>query len=367
MEKSPNTQSHTAPSLIGRAGGESGVGLLVRPNILALTPYSCARDEFKGRAASVFLDANENPYNTPLNRYPDPLQEEVKAKLAAVKGVSAERIFLGNGSDEAIDLVYRIFCEPRQDNVVAIAPTYGMYAVCADINDVEYRTVPLNDDFTLDADRLLAATDAHTKVIWLCSPNNPTGNALDRMAIERVLSEFRGIVVVDEAYSDFNDLRPFRLDLDRFPNLIVLNTFSKLWASAAIRLGMAFASEEIIALFNKVKYPYNVNVLTQQQALKMLADLQHINLWRATLLKERAQLLPAIAELPICKAVYPTDANFFLARMTDANGIYRYLVDRGIIVRNRSRVQLCDNCLRITIGTPQENNALLGALRQYRP
>ena len=339
---------------------------LVRPNIQRLTPYSCARDEFKGRAAKVFLDANENPYNTPFNRYPDPLQEELKAKLAPVKGVAPQCIFLGNGSDEAIDLVYRIFCEPGRDNVVAIAPTYGMYSVCADINDVEYRAVPLRQDFTLDADALLAATDSRTKVIWLCSPNNPTGNALERAAVERIIKEFQGIVVVDEAYSDFNDLRPFRLDLDRFPNIIVLNTFSKLWASAAIRLGMAFASPEIIALFNKVKYPYNVNILTQKQAAAMLSDLQHINLWRATLLKERSHLLPAIAELPICKAVYPTDANFFLARVTDANDIYRYLVDNGIIVRNRSRVELCDNCLRFTIGTPEENNALLGALRRYR-
>ena len=340
---------------------------IVRANILALTPYSCARDEFKGRSANVFLDANENPYGTPLNRYPDPLQMELKSKLASVKGVPASHLFLGNGSDEAIDLVYRIFCEPRVDNVVAIAPTYGMYSVCADINDVEYRAVPLNDDFTLNAERLLAATDERTKIIWLCSPNNPTGNALKRSEVEHVLTEFQGIVVVDEAYADFSDLRPFRLDLDRFPNLIVLNTFSKLWASAAIRLGMAFASEEIIALFNKVKYPYNVNQLTQQQALHVLDDLQHIDLWRATLLSERAHILPAIAELPICKAVYPTDANFFLARMTDANGIYNYLIDRGIVVRNRSKVQLCGNCLRITIGTPQENNTLLGALRQYRP
>ena len=360
-----NYQSNTNSSLPNREGG-GRVCSLVRPNILALKPYSCARDEFKGREASVFLDANENPYNTPFNRYPDPLQEELKDRLAEVKGVPASRIFLGNGSDEAIDLVYRIFCEPRQDNVVAIAPTYGMYAVCADINDVEYRPVELNADFTLDADRLLAATDAHTKVIWICSPNNPTGNALDRRAIERVLTEFQGIVVVDEAYSDFNDQRPFRLDLDRFPNLIVLNTFSKLWGSAAIRLGMAFASEEIIGLFNKVKYPYNINALTQQQAVKMLGNLQQVQYWRATLLRERENLLPAVAELPICKAVYPTDANFFLARMTDADSIYHYLIDRGIVVRNRSRVQLCGNCLRITIGTPQENNALLGALRQYR-
>lgn len=339
---------------------------LVRPNILRLTPYSCARDEFRGREASVFLDANENPYNTPFNRYPDPLQEELKQKLVAVKGVPAESIFLGNGSDEAIDLVYRIFCQPQQDNVVAIAPTYGMYAVCAEVNDVEYRPVPLRDDFTLDAERLLAATDSYTKVIWICSPNNPTGNAFPRAQIEHVLNAFHGIVVVDEAYSDFCDQEPFRLSLQRFPNLIVLNTFSKLWASAAIRLGMAFASKDIIALFNKVKYPYNVNLLTQQQAMHLLGDMQRVLQWRSVLLKERTQLLPAFAELPICKAVYPTDANFFLARMVDADAVYRYLVDRGIIVRNRSRVELCGNCLRITIGTPQENNALLGALRQYR-
>ena len=339
---------------------------LVRKNIQSLTPYSCARDEFKGRTASVFLDANENPYGSPLNRYPDPMQEELKAKLAIVKEVAPSQIFLGNGSDEAIDLVYRIFCEPRQDNVVAIAPTYGMYSVCADINDVEYRSVALNDDFTLNAERLLAATDSHTKVIWLCSPNNPTGNSLQRKSIEHIINYFDGIVVVDEAYADFAADRPFRLDIGLCPNLIVLNTFSKLWASAAIRLGMAFASEEIISLFNKVKYPYNVNQLTQQQALKVLDDLQHIDLWRATLLNERAHMLPSVAELPICQAVYPTDANFFLARMTDADRIYQYLVDKGIIVRNRSRVQLCNNCLRITIGTPQENNALLSALRQYK-
>ena len=338
---------------------------LVRPNIQRLTPYSCARDEFKGRAASVFLDANENPYGT-LNRYPDPLQERLKARIAPIKGVKAERIFLGNGSDEAIDLVYRIFCRPAMDNVVAMAPTYGMYAVAADINDIEYRAVALRDDFSLDADALLRATDERTKVIWLCSPNNPTGNALERAAIEHILATFQGIVVVDEAYSDFNDMRPFRHDLDRYPNLIVLATFSKLWASAAMRLGMAFASEDIIQLFNKVKYPYNVNQLTQEQALRVLDDMQHINHWRAAILAERAHLLPAFAELPICKAVYPTDANFFLARVTDAKAIYNYLVDKGVIVRNRTRIQLCDQCLRITIGTTQENNALLAALRQYK-
>ena len=338
---------------------------IVRKNILALKPYSCARTEFKGRNASIFLDANENPYNAPYDRYPDPLQEELKAKLAVIKGVAPSRIFLGNGSDEAIDLIYRIFCEPRIDNVVAMAPTYGMYRVCADINDVEYRAVPLRQDFSLDADALLAAVDEHTKVIWLCSPNNPTGNALERADVEKVINQFHGIVVVDEAYSDFNDYRPFRLDLDRFPNLVVLNTFSKLWASAAIRLGMAFASEEIIELFNKVKYPYNVNLLTQQQAMALLGDLQHVNLWRATILRERSHLLPAIAELPICQAVYPTDANFLLARIVDADRVYRYLIDCGIVVRNRSQVELCNDCLRITIGMPEENNALLGALRRY--
>ena len=339
---------------------------LVRPNIWSLAPYSSARDEYSGKEAHVFLDANENPYNAPYNRYPDPLQRELKQMLAKVKGVPAENIFLGNGSDEAIDLPYRIFCEPGRDNVVAIEPTYGMYKVCADINNIEYRQVLLDDHYQLHADRLLAACDSHTKLIWICSPNNPTGNAFARQDIEHVLETFPGIVVVDEAYSDFNTFRPFRLDLNRFPNLIVLNTFSKLWASAAIRLGMAFASEEIIALFNKVKYPYNVNQLTQQQAMRVLDDMQHVNQWRATLLNEREHLLPAIAELPVCKCVYPTDANFFLVRMTDADRIYHYLVDRGIIVRNRSRVQLCGNCLRITIGTPQENNALLGALRQYK-
>ena len=339
---------------------------LVRPNIQALEPYSCARDEFKGMKAHVFLDANENPYNDPINRYPDPLQEKLKERLAPLKHVRPSQIFLGNGSDEAIDLVYRIFCRPGKDNVVAIAPTYGMYKVCADINDVAYRSVPLSADWQFEPSALLRAADANTKVIWICSPNNPTGNDFPREAIHEVLTSFSGIVVIDEAYSDFSVQQPFRDILDSYPNLIVLNTFSKLWASAAIRLGMAFASEEIIALFNKVKYPYNVNQLTQQQAMKMLADIQQVQYWRATLLREREHLLPAVAELPICKAVYPTDANFFLARMTDADSIYRYLIDRGIVVRNRSRVQLCGNCLRITIGTPQENNALLGALRQYR-
>ncbi|MBQ0050045.1 MAG: histidinol-phosphate transaminase [Bacteroidales bacterium] len=339
---------------------------LIRNNIQELEPYSCARDEFKGRKANVFLDANESPYNQGFNRYPDPLQEELKTRLSTVKHVPVEKIFLGNGSDEAIDLVYRIFCQPGTDNVVAIEPTYGMYRVCAEINDIEYRPVLLDEDYNIDASKLLAATDQHTKVIWVCSPNNPTGNALQRTEIERLLNEFHGIVVVDEAYSDFSQERPFRYDLAQWPNLIVLNTFSKAWGCAALRLGMAFASTDIIALFNKVKYPYNVNQLTQQKASEMLQDLARINQWVSLITQEREHMLLAFNELPICQKVYHTDANFFLAKVNDATSIYNYLIDHAIVVRNRNRVTLCQNCLRITIGTPQENSALLAALRQYK-
>jgi len=339
---------------------------LVRPNIWRLKPYSCARDEFKGVNASVYLDANENPYNAPLNRYPDPLQEKLKGEMSRIKGINPQNMFLGNGSDEAIDLVYRIFCEPTIDNVVAISPTYGMYQVCADVNEVEYRSVNLDEGFRLNASKLLAECDEHTKVIWLCSPNNPTGNALQRDEVEQVLAAFPGIVVIDEAYSDFMRMRPFRADLEKYPNLIVLNTLSKAWGCAAIRLGMAFASEEIIGLFNKVKYPYNVNLLTQNQAIEILHSLPKVNKWLSTIMTERQNMLPSFAMLPICKKVYPTDANFFLAQVTDAESIYHYLVEKGIIVRNRSNVVLCANCLRVTIGTPLENNALLSALRQYK-
>ncbi len=339
---------------------------LVRPNIWALKPYSCARDEYKGKEASVFLDANESPYNAPLNRYPDPLQWEVKTLLARVKGVKPEQIFLGNGSDEAIDLVFRVFCNPAKDNVVAIAPTYGMYQVCADINDVEYRPVLLNDDYTLDAERLLAATDENTKVIFLCTPNNPTGNDLQAEEIDKVINGFSGIVVIDEAYGDFTPAPQFRHQLAKYPNIIVLNTMSKAWGCAAIRMGMAFADEAIIELFNRVKYPYNINVLTQNQALDLLQNVPKVHEWLRMILREREQLLPAFAQLPMTKKVYPTSANFFLAKMTDADAIYRYLIDQGIVVRNRNTVQLCGQCLRITVGTPSENNALLGALRKYK-
>ena len=339
---------------------------LVRPNIWALKPYSSARDEYHGAEASVFLDANENPYNTPYNRYPDPLQSELKAALAPLKGVRPGQIFLGNGSDEAIDLAFRIFCEPKEDNVVAIAPTYGMYKVCADINNVAYRPVLLDKDFALDADKLLAATDDRTKLVFLCSPNNPSGNDLDREEIIKVLENFQGLVVIDEAYADFSAPQPFRTELDKYPNIIVLNTFSKAWGSAGIRLGMAFAQEEIIGLFNKVKYPYNVNQLTQQQAAEMLARRFDVDKWVRVLLREREQVMAAFAELEVCEKVFPSDANFFLAKVTGADEIYAYLVRQGIIVRNRSRVELCGDCLRVTIGTPQENSRLLGALRTYK-
>ena len=338
---------------------------LCRKNIWNLAPYSSARTEYAGREARVFLDANENPYNQPFNRYPDPLQLELKEALSKVKGVPAENIFLGNGSDEAIDLPYRCFCEPGKDNVVAIEPTYGMYKVCADINDVEYRPVLLDEHYQISADRLLAATDSHTKLIWLCTPNNPTGNCLNREEVIKVIEQFEGLVIVDEAYSDFSSQPTFRAQLSKYPNLIVLNTMSKAWGCAAIRLGMAFASEEIIQLFNKVKYPYNVNLLTQQQALEALKDPFEVDNWVKILLQERSRMIDAFAMLPICEKVYPTDANFFLAKMSDAPTIYNYLVDKGIIVRNRHRVQLCENCLRITIGTKTENSELIAALRQF--
>ena len=337
---------------------------LCRPNIWSLAPYSSARNEYAGREARVFLDANENPYNNPFNRYPDPLQLEVKEAIQKVKGVPAENIFLGNGSDEAIDLPYRCFCRPGIDNVVAIEPTYGMYKVCADINDVEYRPVLLDEHYQITADRLLAACDDKTKIIWLCSPNNPTGNSLIREEIVRTIEGFDGIVIVDEAYSDFSAQQPLRTELAKYPNLVVLNTMSKAWGCAAIRLGMAFASQEIIGLFNKVKYPYNVNILTQRQALEALNDPVQVDKWVRMLKLERDRMIEAFKLLPTCKQVYPTDANFFLAKMTDAQGIYDYLVDKGVIVRNRTRVKLCQNCLRITIGTKTENNELIAALRQ---
>lgn len=339
---------------------------LTRPNIWKLKPYSSARDEYKGVEASVFLDANENPYNGPHNRYPDPMQWEVKNTLARIKKVDPRQIFLGNGSDEAIDLVFRAFCQPGQDNVVAIDPTYGMYQVCADINDVEYRKVQLNENFQFTADKLLAATDMHTKLIFLCTPNNPTGNDLSRQEIEKVLNSFDGLVVVDEAYNDFSEAPSLLADLDRYPNLIVLQTFSKAWGCAAIRLGMAFASTNIISIFSKIKYPYNVNQLTQKQALEMLHRHYEIDRWVKILKEERGYLESEFARLPCTVHIFPSDANFFLVRVTDAIKIYNYLVGEGIIVRNRHTVSLCGNCLRVTVGTRVENDKLLDALRHYQ-
>lgn len=334
---------------------------LLRSNIRSLQPYSCARDEFQGEA-SVYLDANESPYNTPFNRYPDPLQRELKTEIGKLKSVAIKQIFIGNGSDEAIDLVYRAFCEPHRDNVVAIEPTYGMYKVCANINDVEYRTVLLNNDFQFSADLLLAATDNSTKVIWLCSPNNPTGNNLNKSEIISLVEQFNGLVVVDEAYIDFSKETSFVQQLPTYPNLIVLQTLSKAWGSAAIRLGMAFASEEIIAVFNKIKYPYNINLLTQTHALETLRQINRKNEWVQSTLEERERLVKRLARLPMVRHIYPTDANFVLIRVDDANGIYCRLVEQGIIVRNRHNVALCNNCLRITVGTREENDALLREL-----
>ena len=338
---------------------------LTRPNIWALKPYSSARDEYQGKSASVFLDANENPYNGPNNRYPDPLQWDLKKSLSRLKGVAPERIFLGNGSDEAIDLVFRAFCEPREDNVVAIEPTYGMYLVCAEINEVEYRKVLLDEHFQFSADKILNAADEHTKLIFLCSPNNPTGNDLNHSEIERLLHRFDGIVVLDEAYNDFSEQPSFLKRLDDFSNLIVLQTFSKAWGCAAIRLGMAFASADIISVLTKIKYPYNVNQLTQQQAMEMLHRYYEIERWVTTLKEERDHLEKEFLKLPCVQKVFPSNANFFLVRVTDAVQIYKYLVEEGIIVRNRHTIALCGNCLRITVGTKMENETLIRALKKY--
>lgn len=338
---------------------------LTRKNIWNLAPYSSARNEYSGHVAHVFLDANENPYNQPFNRYPDPLQTELKNKVAQIKGIRPECIFLGNGSDEAIDLPYRCFTRPGIDNVVAIEPTYGMYKVCADINDVEYRPVMLDEHFQMSADKMLAACDQNTKLIWICSPNNPTGNSINREEMLKVIDQFEGLVIVDEAYSDFSSEKPMRLELNRHPNLIVLNTLSKAWGCAAIRLGMAFAQPDIINIFNKVKYPYNVNLLTQQQAMEALKDPFEVDKWVKMLLQERARMIQNFKLLPITERIYPTDANFVLVKVNNAQKIYDYLVGKGIIVRNRSRIKLCDNCLRITIGNKSENNEILAALRQY--
>lgn len=339
---------------------------LVRPNILALAPYSCARDEFKGgNENTLFMDANESPFGTQaLNRYPDPMQRAIKSEIARQRLLREGQIFLGNGSDEAIDLVFRVFCEPRVDNVVTLTPTYGMYEVCAAANDVECRQVSLRSNFTFSATEVLSACDAHTKAIFLCSPNNPTGNLLPREEVRRILDAFAGIVVIDEAYIDFCPGESWRNQLGRYPRLILLSTFSKAWASAGIRLGMAFASEDIIALMNKVKYPYNINQLTQRHALQLLQNPEKVEAEVAVILRERERLRAALNTLSSVQEVFPSDANFLLVRVNDANTLYRKLADSNIIVRNRHRITLCQDCLRITIGTPEENDALVAAMEQ---
>ena len=337
---------------------------LTRANVWRMEPYSSARDDYQGTTASVFLDANENPYNTPINRYPDPRQSELKAEIAKIKQVDPAQIFLGNGSDEAIDLLFRAFCEPRMDNVVAINPTYGMYQVCAELNDVAYRKVNLTSDFQLPTDELLAATDDHTKLLFICSPNNPTGNDFRLSDMEQLLHHFEGLVVIDEAYIDFSERPSLLLRLEEFPNLVVLQTFSKAWGCAAIRLGMAFASPEIVGVMSKIKYPYNVNLLTQREALGMVHRHYEVERWVKSLKEERTQLIAQLNKLPVVVHVFPTDANFVLVRVTQAVAIYNYLVSCGIIVRNRHSVTLCGNCLRITVGTRVENDRLIDALQK---
>lgn len=337
---------------------------LIRPNILNLEPYTCARNEYTGEARA-WLDANENSRIDGFNRYPDPLQIEVKKKLGAMRGVAVDRIFLGVGSDECIDIIYRVFCRPGVDNVVAIEPTYGMYSVCSAINDVEYRRVKLHDDFSLDAEALFNAVDENTKVMWICSPNNPTGNSFPLDELKNIASRFDGILAVDEAYVDFSDAGSMVDALDDYPNLIVMQTFSKAWASAALRLGIAFASAEIISVFNNVKYPYNINILTQRQALKVLDEAPMIKSVVKELIASRDNLADRLLGLDCVKKVHPSDANFLLVEVGDASAMYEFLKEHGVIVRNRSKVTLCGNCLRITVGTEEENDLLIEKMVEY--
>ena len=341
---------------------------LVRTNIREL--ISCAEikaEEDVRDSQHIMLNANENPYNKPFNRYPSDDQIELKEELAKLKGVTSKEIFLSNGSTEAIDMCYRIFCQPKVDNVVAIEPTCKLYKRFARLNDIEYRSVLLDEEFQLNAAELLDACDKHTKLIWLCSPNSPSGNLLNVEEVEKVLKAFNGIVIIDEAYADFSRLQSFRERLSEFPNMIVLNTFSKAWASAAIRLGVVYAQEAIINVFNKVSGPYHINQLTQEQAIDVLKHRYDIEDWIKILLLERKRMILAFASLACCEKVYPSNANFFLAKMKDAQSVYDYLCEKGINVRNCSNVSLCDNCLRITIGSKAENAEILGILRYYKP
>jgi histidinol-phosphate aminotransferase len=345
------------------------INSLQRENIKNLRPYSTARDEYKGQA-SVYLDANENSFGSPLpadyNRYPDPLQLDLKDAISKIKGVPFENTFLGNGSDEAIDLLYRAFCEPAKDNVIILPPTYGMYEVSANINNVEVRKVNLLPNYQLDLNGIAEAIDSNTKIIFICSPNNPTGNSIIRTDIETILANFQGLVVIDEAYINFAKQRSFIKELTEYPNLVILQTFSKAWGLAALRLGMAFAARPTIDILNKVKPPYNINQATQDLALAALQNVSQVNEWIKLTVEEREKLSADLVELDIVNKVYPSDANFVLAEVTDASGIYHYLVNQGIIIRDRSKVTLCEGCLRISIGTPAENQTLLTALKNYQ-
>ncbi len=341
---------------------------IVRENIKRLTPYSSARKEFSGMA-TVFLDANENAFGSPINddfsRYPDPLQAEIKEKLSTLSAVNTNQIFVGNGSDEAIDLLFRIFCEPKIDNVVICPPTYGMYQVSAEINDVAIKRANLTEDFQLDVDLITATIDKNTKLLFICSPNNPSGNSLNGKDVLSLAKTFKGIIVVDEAYIHFSQEESLVNYLPSFPNLVVLQTFSKAWGLAGLRVGLAFASVEIVALMNKVKPPYNISSIAQLAILEALKQKDEVQKMIAKIIDEREKLIENLAKLKIITKIYPTDANFVLVKTIDANLIYKFLINGEIVVRNRGNVELCENCLRITIGTPTENAKLLKTLRKY--
>ena len=342
---------------------------ILRENIKNLTPYSSARDEYQGEA-SVFLDANENAFGSPLdqqyNRYPDPLQYNVKKRLSEIKGVPVRNIFLGNGSDEAIDILFRSFCNPGVDNVILVPPTYGMYEVSANINDIETRKINLTEDFQLNLEGISEAIDKNTKLIFICSPNNPTGNSINRDDVETLLANFDGLVVVDEAYINFSRQKTFIQELTEYANLVVLQTLSKAWGLAGLRVGMAFASEEIIEVMNKVKPPYNMNEASQQLALQALSNVDQVNGWIKETLAERDKLVLNLKKFDFVQEIYPSDANFILVKTTDAKGIYNFLVEKGIIVRDRSKVELCQGSLRITVGTPNENDILINTLQNFK-
>lgn len=337
---------------------------LVRPNIARLKPYSSARDEFKDFAAldMVFLDANENPYENGVNRYPDPQQRNLKSILADQKGVNANEILLGNGSDEVLDLLFRAFCEPQQDNVITLPPTYGMYKVLANINNVEEREVVLTENFEPNVDAILQAVDRRTKMIFLCSPNNPTGNVFSVDSVLRLLNEFDGFVVIDEAYIDFSEKQSWLARINEFPNLIISQTLSKAYGMAGIRIGLCFASAEVINILNKIKPPYNINELSQLKAIERVVDTEGIKKEVASIIREKQVLEEALIELPYVQVIYPSEANFVLAKVDDANKRYDQLIEKGVVIRNRTTQELCENCLRFTVGTPQENEKLINAL-----